>query len=124
METPPLQKTLTSNELAAIRTELSGERTLMAWTRTSLGLISFGFSFHKFMRALPGNRGDHSPRFLGIFLAAMGTMSLLAGTIQYVRVLRSFEARRLGFMFYFACAALALGLLVLVGLILKIGPFA
>jgi len=113
----------TSNDLATIRTTLSGERTLMAWFRTALGLISFGFSIHKFMHAVATNR-DESPRRLGIILTAMGTVSLLAGTIQYLGMLRSLgPGHRPSFAFYFACAGIGLGLMVFFGIALKFGPF-
>ena len=41
-----------NNELALHRTRKASERTLMAWTRTSLALIGFGFGLHKVIQAL------------------------------------------------------------------------
>jgi putative membrane protein len=123
METPSDFKSLSSNQLSEIRTELSGERTLMSWIRTSLGLISFGFSFHKAMHALSPTH-DRSPRLFGIAISAMGTLALLAGTIQYVQVLRSMEEHRPGFTFYFACLGIGLGVLVISGIALRFGPFS
>ncbi len=112
----------TANEMAEVRTALAGERTLMAWIRTALGLISFGFSIHKFMAAVPGNKTE-SPHRLGIVLTAMGTAALIAGTIQYMRMLGTLEHRRPGFTFYFACAGVGLGLLLFAGIALRMGPF-
>jgi putative membrane protein len=123
METPPDLKSLTSNQLSEVRTELAGERTLMSWIRTSLGLISFGFSFHKAMHALSPTH-DQSPRLFGIAISAMGTLALVAGTIQYAHVLRSMGDRRPGFTFYFACLGIGLGVLVIGGIALRFGPFA
>jgi uncharacterized membrane protein YidH (DUF202 family) len=106
-----------------IGTALSAERTLMSWTRTSLGLISFGFSLYKFMHVLaPSHEG--SPRRLGVVLAAIGTTSMAAGAIQYTRVLRSLAGRRPGFAFYLACTVVVVGLLLLLGIVLRIGPFS
>ena len=122
MERPADHTVPTSTELAETRTALACERTLMAWIRTSLGLISFGFSIHKFMSVLDPHK-TRSPRYLGIVLSAMGTAALLAGTIQYARTLHSMEGRRPGFVFYFACGGIALGLLVFAGMALRLGPF-
>ncbi|HVY40815.1 MAG TPA: DUF202 domain-containing protein [Polyangia bacterium] len=122
MDSPMDHKVLTSNELSELRTGLSGERTLMSWIRTALGLISFGFSIHKFMAALPGNKSE-SPRRLGIVLTAMGTVALAAGTIQYLRTLRELEGARPGFTFYFACVGIGLGVLLFAGMALRMGPF-
>jgi len=116
------QHVATSNEMASIRTALSAERTLMAWGRTALSMIGFGFTFYKVMHAL-GSAHAESPRRFGIVLAAMGTVALLAGTIQHAHVLRSL-GRRPGLAFYFACLGLVLGLLVIMGLALRMGPFS
>ncbi|MES1207874.1 MAG: DUF202 domain-containing protein [Pseudomonadota bacterium] len=122
MEKPADEHVPTANEMAEVRTALAGERTLMSWIRTALGLISFGFSIHKFLAALPAGRSE-SPRRLGIVLTAMGTAALIAGTIQYMRMLRSLDHRRPGFTFYFACVAIGLGLLLFAGIALRRGPF-
>ncbi len=108
--------------MAEIRTSLAGERTLMSWIRTALGLISFGFSIHKFMFAVAADKAE-SPRRLGIVLTAMGTIALAAGTIQYLHMLRSIERRRPGFSFYFACIGIGLGVFLFAGIALGIGPF-
>ena len=42
----------TNEELALRRTFLAHERTLMAWIRTSVSLISFGFTIYKFFQYL------------------------------------------------------------------------
>jgi putative membrane protein len=110
-------------DLAAVRTRLAAERTLMAWIRTALGMISFGFSIYKFMHALAVTQ-DRSPRRLGIFLAALGTMSLAAGTIQYAHALRTMGQRRPGLTFYVAGMVVAIGVLVLVGIVVRMGPLS
>ena len=114
-------------ELAETRTAMAAERTLMAWIRTALGMISFGFTIYKFMHALVEANTIHfrtnSPRTLGIFLAALGTGALVAGTIEYVRTMRAMGGRSLGFTFYVGCAVIALGLMVLLGILIRIGPF-
>ena len=38
--------------LAIDRTRMAAERSLMAWVRTALSVITFGFTFYKFMQFL------------------------------------------------------------------------
>lgn len=89
-----------SNELAVERTNLAIERTVMAagrtlmgWVRTSLTMISFGFTIYKFLQAAlqSGHTnaiGIHGPRRLGLFLIALGVMSVLLGSLEYFWVVR------------------------------------
>ena len=117
--------------LAGTRTALAAERTLMAWVRTALSLISFGFTIYKFLEALVEAEKVHfgnpnGPRNLGIFLILVGTASLLAGMVEYRLTLRRIEGGRpaqIGFTFYLACAVALLGLVLLAGILIQIGPF-
>ena len=93
----------------------------MAWIRTALSMISFGFTLYKFMHAFAAT-DSRGPRRLGIVLATMGTVSLAAGLVHYSGVVRSLDGQRPTFAFYLACAVIALGLLVLAGIVLRIGP--
>ncbi len=110
-------------DLGVTRTALAADRTLMAWIRTALSMISFGFTLYKFMHALAGADSE-GPRRLGIVLATMGTVSLAAGLIHYSGVVRSLQGQRVTFAFYLACAVIGLGLLVLVGIVLRVGPLS
>jgi putative membrane protein len=118
-------------DLAGTRTSLAAERTLMAWIRTALGMISFGFTIYKFLHGLEESNAVHfrhqaGGRNLGVFLAALGTGSLIAGTVQYVQTMRAIGGPRrggLGLVFYISCAVILLGLLVLVGILMRLGPF-
>jgi putative membrane protein len=85
---------------AWLRTRLSAERTLMAWNRTSLSLIGFGFTiyqfFDKFQEATAGPNAPHpeAPRNLGLALILVGTAGTLIALWQYwliVRYLRGDE---------------------------------
>jgi putative membrane protein len=77
-------------DLAIERTMMAANRTLMAWVRTGVSLISFGFTIYKFLQqaATVANSKavllqQQGPRRLGLFLIALGTMSVILGTIEY-----------------------------------------
>jgi putative membrane protein len=112
-----------TTDLAVTRTILAAGRTLMASMRTALSMIGFGFTIYKFLHGLTEAGGIHlrrpeEPRRLGLFLVALGTGSLLIAVVEYVRTLGRVEGHRprLGSTFYVACAVVALGFWVLVGL--------
>ncbi|MDR3554533.1 MAG: DUF202 domain-containing protein [Syntrophobacteraceae bacterium] len=84
-----------SNQLALERTILAHERTLMGWVRTSISLITFGFTLYKFFQlelaAQPPRHPLHDvigPRQFAILMISIGLFSLTIATIQY-RVYRS-----------------------------------
>jgi putative membrane protein len=70
------------------------ERTLMSWDRTSLSLISFGFTisqfFEKFQEATLGPNAPHpqAPRNLGLALILVGTLGTLIMVWQYLVAVR------------------------------------
>ena len=116
-------------DLATIRTILAAQRTLMAWIRTALSMIGFGFTIFKFLHGLQeaGNlhlRRPEEPRTIGLFLTGLGIGSLLLGIVDHVRTLARLPGPRprLDVAFYIACAVLALGVLVLIGLVSRAGP--
>jgi putative membrane protein len=43
-----MNKTITTNELACERNRPAADRTLMAWLRTALAMIGFGFGLRTF----------------------------------------------------------------------------
>jgi putative membrane protein len=117
-------------DLAGDRTVMAADRTLMAWIRTGLAMISFGFTIYKFLHVFAASgtihlRRPESPRNLGIFLAALGTGSLVAGLIQHVQMLRHIHVAvlRTSVTFYVACAVVILGVTILLGIAADIGPF-
>lgn len=90
------------SDLGQIRTIMAADRTLMAWVRTSLSMLSFGFTIYKFLEAAAEGgqiAASNSPQRVGMFLAAMGTMAMVLGTISYWTVLKDLnriEQFRLG----------------------------
>jgi putative membrane protein len=120
-----------SDILALDRTRMAAERTLMAWVRTALSMISFGFTIYKFLQVfqeqskLPPLR-PQAPREVGLILIGIGTFAVIMACIQhwkYITKLRPdqlFKPWDLTFTVAFLIAIL--GLLMFGSIILRAGP--
>ena len=85
-----------ATELAKERNRAAQERTLMAWIRTSLTLISFGFGIDSIVSILSQQLGGalntiRLTRILSISFIALGTCAMLAATTDYRRQLRKIQ---------------------------------
>jgi putative membrane protein len=92
----------TSNELAGERTDMAtlrtlmaADRTLMAWIRSSISMLSFGFTIYKFLLYVKESLSDkilkaQGPRRFGILLIALGTLSMLFGLIDYYGLVKQY----------------------------------
>jgi putative membrane protein len=75
--------------LAVERTRLAHERTLIAWLRTALSMISFGFTIYKFFQYEIGKGAPAaterllSPRGFALVMIGTGLVALLMSTIQH-----------------------------------------
>jgi putative membrane protein len=84
--------------LAADRTRLAHERTLMAWIRTAASLISFGFTIYKFFQfevdkaATPAVNRLIGPAEFSLTMIGIGLAALLLATIQHSREMRTMRA--------------------------------
>jgi putative membrane protein len=81
-----------TNELARQRNRDAAERTLMAWIRTCLSLISFGFGLDKIVGAIDRATGSSGPR-AGVIAVALafvftGILSMAVATVEHLRELR------------------------------------
>ncbi len=75
-----------STELAVERTHAANERTLMAWIRTALSLITFGFSVYKIfqLEMVGAMRGSWmGPRGFGAAMILIGLVSLILGIMSH-----------------------------------------
>ena len=97
MDEPPKEMNV-STELAKERTRAAADRTLMAWIRTCLSLIGFGFGIAKFRDILVESgriprTGDHihSTLIFGLSFIALGIFGLLAAVIQHWRILQQIK---------------------------------
>lgn len=82
------------SDLGLMRTVMAADRTLMAWLRTSLSMLSFGFTIYKFLEAAAEKDAlsrPNSPQQVGLFLAAMGTAAMILGLASYWLTLRELQ---------------------------------
>ena len=92
-----LKKASTTNELARERNRAAADRTLMAWIRTALAMIGFGFGVGKIYDALekanPEQLYDplHSAQIVGEALIALGVLGLLAAVVQHWQILKRID---------------------------------
>jgi putative membrane protein len=86
-----------ATELTKERNRLAADRTLMAWIRTALSLIGFGFGIGKLFEYLrvAGLREAADPirstKIFGGSFIILGMLALLAAVIQHARILQRLE---------------------------------
>lgn len=66
------------------RVHLANERTFLAWIRTSLGIMAFGFVIEKILVS-NGTEGNSSIAFLGIFVVILGAGAALLATYRFLK---------------------------------------
>jgi len=117
--------------LALDRTRMAAERTLMAWVRTALSMISFGFTIYKFLQVLQEQSTlpvvrRQTPRDVGLTLIGIGTFAVIIASVQhwkYISKLRPDQPYKpWDLTFIVACFIGFLGLLMIVSIILRAGP--
>jgi putative membrane protein len=83
-----------NDHFAWLRTRLAVERTMMAYMRTAISLIGFGFGIFQFVYSLQNEPDFGSARFpnsawyLGLALIACGVMTAVFSLMEYRHVLR------------------------------------
>jgi putative membrane protein len=94
----------------------------MAWVRTALSLISFGFAIAKFFDFLNQKNVTPpvlGPRTVGILMIGSGLIALALASVQHRRTLKSMRAQCPGLPS--SIAGVAGALLALVGIAALIG---
>lgn len=121
-----------NDQLAIDRTRLAAERSLMAWTRTAMAMITFGFTIYKFLQALhaqspvPVPRPD-APHNVGLLLVGIGTFAVLVATIQHRQYVTKLGpgliGRRWDLAIIVAILIGLLGILIFASMVYTSGPF-
>lgn len=90
-----------STDLAVSRTVMAADRSLMAWVRTSLSLVSFGFAIYKFLeysneQLLASGKvaiAISGPKMIGLFMIGTGILCLLLGSIENVMTIKNLRGK-------------------------------
>ena len=110
-----------TNELARQRNRDAAERTLMAWIRTCLSLISFGFGLDKIVGAIDQATGDPGPRpgVIAVALAFVftGILAMAGAIVQHTRELRRLSREDYVYVESPRIAAATATLIALIGLL-------
>ena len=88
-----------NTRLALQRSFLSTERTLMAWIRTSISMIGFGFTLAKLFQSLAASnvliRGPAGKVWtaegVGMLLISLGTFALIVAVFDHYRELKQLQ---------------------------------
>jgi putative membrane protein len=127
--------------LALERTWMASERTLMSVMRTALALIGFGFTIYQFLiKFAPETpHAAQTARNFGISLIVLGIGTVVVGLVSQFRSLAQLRERRNGLyalgllrhgldfrpspISVVAVLLLMLGLVAILGIAFRIGPF-
>ena len=117
-----LKKTSTTDELARERNRAAADRTLMAWIRTALSLIAFGFSIGKIYDYLEKVNPErvldplNSARIFGEAFIALGIFGLIAAIVQHRRIVKQIKHGEFVYTEHLPLAMITAIILLIIGL--------
>ena len=125
-ESPEKEPYNLTNELARERTRAAEDRTLMAWIRTSLSLIGFGFGIPTIVRAIENTRVGayidpiHFSTTVGLAFISVGMFGMAAALREHRQMMKRLESNR--YTYESSKTAEIVGIaLILIGLLSFIG---
>lgn len=126
MSDPPPHLPSPGTELAKERNRAAEERTLMAWIRTSLSLIGFGFGIDRIVAAIDEALGDavnsvRLTRVLGLSFVALGTFALLYAARDHHNQLQRIQRNHLFYRSRQSPAIIVANILAVLGVIAFVG---
>lgn len=119
-----------------LRLHQANERTMLAWIRTGIALMAFGFAIARFgvflrqvasVGAVPTNlQHSFGSAWVGAILVALGMLANLVATIRYAQIRRAVERGDVGapgaiIVYVFGLTATLVGLVMTVLLVRVLG---
>jgi putative membrane protein len=113
-------------ELAKERNRAAEERTLMAWIRTALSLIGFGFGIDRIVATIQQSYGDavnpvRLTRILGLSFIALGTFAMLYAAFDHREQLRRIQRNDLIYLHRHSPSLVVAYILAVLGCVAFIG---